>query len=67
MSFDQDKAFEADQGFLVSDASGFFSGVGTPLGSQAPVGSLYLQNDTAQVWKKFGSGVNDWEIFKAEQ
>lgn len=60
MSFDQNSAFEADEGFLVSGESGIFSGSGSPVGSSAPVGSYYLQSDNGDTWKKIGQLNTDW-------
>lgn len=61
MTFDYTKAFETPNGFVVEGASGVFSGASSPVGIQAPVGSLYLRTNN-ELWRKNGAGANDWDI-----
>lgn len=63
--FDDERAFEVSKdGFLIEGAAGVFSGSSSPIGNDAPVGSLYLQTiDNGIIWKKFDTGTSDWVIF----
>lgn len=61
MSFNKEKAFEVDEGFIVCDKAGIFSGDDSPIGSDAPLGSRYYRTD-GQVYDKIGPDVNDWEV-----
>ena len=63
MSFDQDDAFEVEQGLIIEGGAGTFSGSASPVGNQAPIGSQYKQTtNPPKWWIKFGSGINDWRI-----
>lgn len=62
MSFNRDRAFEAEEGILVYEGAGVFSGSGSPVGSSAPLGSMYLRVDDGSRWEKFGAGDNDWRL-----
>ena len=39
------------------------AGTGSPVGTQAPVPTLYVQS-TGEIWRKTDTGVNDWEVLK---
>ena len=61
MTFDQTKAFEAVEGFIVESGAGIFSGSISPVGSDAPSGSLYMRTN-GEIWRKFDSGSSDWVL-----
>jgi hypothetical protein len=61
MAFDQTKAFETKQGVLIEDGAGVFSGPDSPMGSDAPIGSLYLRTNN-ELWTKQSVGVNGWNL-----
>lgn len=64
MPFDQDRAFEVEEGIIIEEAAGVFSGSISPVGVSAPQGSLYLRTN-GETWRKFGSNVVDWEIIES--
>ena len=59
---DPTKAFEAENGFQVSDHSGIFSGTIDPSvsGLDLAVGSLFMRSTTSQLWRKVDTGIYDW-------
>ena len=66
MSIDINKAFEVSgNGLAITDSNDnvllyLTSGTGSPVGQQAPVPTLYV-DETGSIWKKIGATVNDWE------
>jgi len=61
MTFNVNKAFEADNGIVLNGGAGVFSGSASPVGQDAPIGSRYLR-DNGELWSKHNTGVNDWII-----
>lgn len=65
MSFDINKAYEiGPNGLLISSDDGTLfhaiaAGDLSPVGSSAPIGSLYAQSNGV-LWEKTGTGDNDW-------
>lgn len=59
------KAFEVDNGIVINDGAAVLSGSGSPVGTEAPKGSLFLSTEDV-IWKKFGTGNNDWRAYAAE-
>lgn len=57
-----DRAFEVDEGIIIQDGAGFFSGAGSPVGSQAPLNSIYRDSQSLDVWKKVGPLDTEWEL-----
>ena len=62
-----EKAFEVENGLAVCDADGnllfYLTGtVGDPTGTPAPVPTIAIDQNNADMWKKFGPGDNDWEL-----
>jgi len=66
MSFDQTKAFETQNGFIVTDGTGVFSGPDSPVGFDAPVGAIYLRTNN-EVWKKYDLGSSSWHLLEASE
>ena len=62
MPFNADRAFEAQDGIIVCEGAGVFSGPGSPLGFQAPFNSVFRDSTSLDVWTKTGPGVNDWTL-----
>jgi hypothetical protein len=60
MVFDPSKAFETENGVILNDGTGFFSGSGSPVGTPAPIHTRYYDNATGIAWYKYGVGDNDW-------
>lgn len=63
------RAFEADNGFLVSDTNTFFTGgTSSPVGLDLPQGTLYTQETVSgiNIWKKYGLLANEWRIISAQ-
>lgn len=60
MSFNQEKAFDVSNGFVVEDGCGMFSGQGSPVGSQAVVGSRYFDCSTGLKYLKYGADADNW-------
>lgn len=68
---DISKAFSVDNGFLVDEENGgpfYTGGVASPIGLDLPTQTLYVQPtvDGPIIWRKFGTGVNDWRQLSAE-
>ena len=63
-----DKAFEVDEGFLMTDGPFYTGGVASPVGLNLPELTFYSQTTAAGVliWRKFGAGVNDWRQLSAQ-
>lgn len=65
MAINLENAFEtSEDGYLVRDNDGnvlFYItfGTGSPVGTQAPVRTIYV-DENSKLWRKFGAGVNDW-------
>lgn len=65
MSINSGEAFTIEEfGLALSDEDGnvllyITTGVGSPMGTDAPVPSLYIQDD-GTTWKKTAVGVNGW-------
>ena len=66
MSFNENKAFEAAEGFQVFDFGGYYAGTGVPTGTSAPQSSIYLRFVQPEIWRKYGPGDNDWELLDLE-
>lgn len=66
MALDPNKVFEAQSGFRVLDGVTegpiYTGGPVSPVGLDFPIGTLYVENSSTgpMLWKKYGSGVNDW-------
>jgi len=59
--FDYSKAWECENGIFFTSTGVFLtSGVGSPMGNDAPLWTFYVQADTQDYWRKIGAGVNDW-------
>jgi len=68
MTFDHTKAFETSNGIILDDVTGvgIFSGIGSPVGTDAPFASYYFNKTDGLMWFKFGAGVNDWRTVNPE-
>jgi len=60
-----------ENGLSITDTDGnskvyFTAGSGSPQGSPAPINSWYFQQDEPKLWRKDGSGNNDWVEFVAK-
>jgi len=64
MSFDNKNSFEAIDGFQVKDASGFYSGEGSPVGfgESVKLGSIYINSINGDKWHKTGSLATEWTL-----
>lgn len=65
--FERSKAFAVQSGVLINDSlSGPFitGGPGSPVGVDAPVGTVYLQPIASgfDLWEKQGAGPNQWGV-----
>jgi len=66
MAINVDEAFGLEQFGIVfkDDDSNVLSyitfGNGSPVGTQAPVPTVYIE-DNGSVWRKFNTGLNDWK------
>jgi len=61
-----DKSHELEHGFSIGDDGPFYTGgTADPTGLDLPLGTLYTQPTATGIalWKKFGSGINDWVLF----
>jgi len=72
MAFDPESGFDVDAngvGVLIDGErkSSFISGDGSPVGQQAPTGTIYLQTDTGRWWRKAGTDTGEvptgWQKF----
>ena len=70
---DINKAFEAENGFIVNtgDGNGPFitGGIASPVGLDLDTRTIYIQTNASSkilIWQKFGAGVNDWRQLSAE-
>lgn len=62
MSFDYNKAFEPENGVILSESgAGLFSGGNDPTGFDAPVGSYFYGEDSS-LWQQQGPGLSDWVL-----
>ncbi len=52
MAFDFTKGNDACNGFGVDGGAGFYSGSGTPVGDQAPIGSIYTDVVSGRLGRK---------------
>lgn len=64
---DYTKAFAIQHGIRINeelDGPLITGGSSTPLGEDMPIGAIYFQpvGSGFDLWQKFGSGVNDWEV-----
>jgi len=66
---DVGKAYEADNGFLVTDGPFYTGGALSPVGLGLPSNTIYVQTLASGilVWQKFGAGdtASDWRIYPA--
>ncbi len=60
MVFDFSRAHEVEEGVILNDGTGIFSGLGSPVGTAAPQHSYYFDSTTGIMWYKYGVGDNDW-------
>jgi hypothetical protein len=71
LAINDGKAFDVGKnGYVISDDNGdplhyFTTGSGLPYGNQAPLNTFYVNSDDHEMWKKIGTGVNDWRVFDA--
>lgn len=71
MSIDSAKSFDVGEfGVSLSDDNGspilyITGGVGTPVGTQSIVPTLYL-DEAANFWRKTGPNASDWELVSLE-
>lgn len=65
MAFDENKAFEVTEDGIVIGSVLLTSGSNSPVGSSAPENSFYYRTN-GELWKKFGSGDNDWRRFSGQ-
>lgn len=61
------KAFEGEEGFLVTAGPYYCGGEASPVGLALPVSSFYVQTTPTGtiLWKKYGAGGNDWSRVSA--
>ncbi len=64
---DYTKAFAVKHGLRINedeDGPLITGGSSTPIGEDMPIGAIYFQPKGSgfDLWQKFGSGVNDWEV-----
>jgi len=68
LAIDEEKSFDVnDFGLGMCDSDGnrlayITTGVGSPVGNPAPVGTHYFESSTFTTWRKFDTGDNDWII-----
>ena len=62
------KAYEAENGFLVENGPFYTGGSSSPVGLDLPTKTLYLQTTASGIllWRKFNTGVNDWRQLSAQ-
>lgn len=60
MVFNFNRAHEVEEGVILNDGTGIFSGTGSPVGTAAPQHSYYFDSSTGIMWYKYGVGDNDW-------
>lgn len=68
MANNSDKAFETDDGFTIKDGPFITGGTSSPVGLDAPVGTIYIQTatDGVKLWKHFTTNVADWKTLNEE-
>lgn len=64
MSFDWLKAFDVRNGLVFDGALVIVGGEDSPVGNDAPIGSIYFRTNKEK-WKKTGAGVNDWTMVES--
>jgi hypothetical protein len=61
MSLDVDRAYELDHGIIINNAQYIASGDASPIGTSAPLNTIYYQSN-GDVFRKTGLGVSDWSV-----
>lgn len=64
-----DRAYELNNGIVITEDGAYLtSGSSSPVGLDLPVRTIYLQESASGIliWKKFGTGVNDWRQLSAQ-
>lgn len=69
MANDVNKAFEVDSdGILIEDGPYVIGGSASPVGIDAPLKTIYIQEETdgIKIWKHFTTNPNDWQTTNSE-